>query len=143
VAPWRGSIELAEGSVDWIISQAVLEHVDELAEAYSVMAKWLRVGGWMSHQIDFTSHGWMDQWNGHWACSDLYWKVFRGPDVWLINREPLSTHRELLQGLGFSERYVEVERRNDGIRRSRLARRFAGISDEDFDAASAFLILAR
>jgi hypothetical protein len=143
VAPWRGSGVLAERSVDWIMSQAVLEHIDELGEAYAVMARWLRPGGWMSHSIDFSSHGSLDQWNGQWACSDFLWRVLRGPDIWFINRAPLSEHRQLARSVGFSEMLVETERRHDGIRRSQLARRFSGIADDDLETASAFVVLSR
>ena len=57
VAPWWSPKVIEQRGVDMIFSQAVLEHVDDLATAYSAMRGWLAAGGWLSHQIDFRSHG--------------------------------------------------------------------------------------
>jgi hypothetical protein len=56
--------------VDLIVSQAVLEHVDDLENTYDAFAQWLRPGGRMSHEIDFHSRGLTMPWNGHWDDRD-------------------------------------------------------------------------
>ena len=56
VAPWDDSSVLPAASADLIISQAVLEHVVNVDATYLAMARWLRPGGYLSHQIDFRSH---------------------------------------------------------------------------------------
>ena len=53
VAPWFDAQVIKEGTIDWIFSQAVMEHVDDLSFVYSACNNWLRPGGIMSHQIDF------------------------------------------------------------------------------------------
>jgi hypothetical protein len=80
-------------------SQAVLEHVDELASTYQELYRWLKPGGFMSHEIDFRCHRTARKWNGHWAYSDSAWKLIRGVWPYLLSRQPHSTHIELLQGL--------------------------------------------
>ena len=52
-APWYGESTIETGTVDMIFSQAVLEHVDDLAGTYHAMARWLKPGGLLSHEIDF------------------------------------------------------------------------------------------
>ena len=44
VAPWHEDRLLDESSVDMIISQAVLEHVDDLDLTYHAMKRWLKAG---------------------------------------------------------------------------------------------------
>ena len=99
-APWDKDI-IPPNSVDFIISQAVLEHIDELEEAYSAMSYWMKPNGLMSHFVDFQSHGTSIKWNGHWLYSDRLWKVIRGRAVFLINRKPYSYHIYLLKKYGF------------------------------------------
>ena len=99
--PWYESSIIDKESVDMIYSQAALEHVDDLNNTYDAMYQWLKPGGVMSHQIDFKSHGTSKNWNGHWSYSDFEWKLIRGNKTYLINREPLSTHIDLLKKKGF------------------------------------------
>ena len=49
------------GSVDMILSQAVMEHVEHLEQTYEAMRHWLKPGGLASHAIDFKSHGTAEQ----------------------------------------------------------------------------------
>ncbi|GAI89367.1 unnamed protein product, partial [marine sediment metagenome] len=48
---------LEQNSFDFIISRAVLEHIDNLDDAFSVMDNLLIPGGYMLHKIDFKDHG--------------------------------------------------------------------------------------
>lgn len=137
-APWRDVKTIEAASIDMILSQAVLEHVDDLAGAYHAMRLWLRPGGIMSHEIDFCSHGFAEPWNGHWRYSNAMWKLIRGKDPWCINREPWSTHLALLADENC--RVVAVQRMTEhtGLARARLARRFRTMSDEDLTTRTLF-----
>ncbi len=138
-APWHDPKIIPKGSVDMIFSQAVLEHIDDLSRAYESMDRSLKPGGYMSHMIDFRCHGMAKQWNGHWAYSDLAWKLIRGGRPYLLNRQPHSTHINLLQRLNF-EIVCDMQCRDtSGIQRSSLATRFAELCDDDLVTSEAFI----
>jgi hypothetical protein len=130
-APYYESAVLRPESVDMIFSQAVMEHVDDLTGAYAALEKWLKPGGRMQHVIDFTAH-WLDSdWNGHWSYPDWLWKLVRGKRPYLINREPHSTHLDLIAKSGFS---VVRDTRivgSSGLPRNSFALRFRNMSEED------------
>ena len=44
-APWTDAATIVDRSIDWIMSQSVLEHVDDLEGAYAAMARWLKITG--------------------------------------------------------------------------------------------------
>lgn len=140
ICPWFNP-EIIEGeSADMIFSQAVLEHVDDLEHTYKTLYRWLKKGGIMSHQIDFKSHGMTDDWNGHWAYSDLLWRVIRGNRPYLLNREPLSTHIKYLETTGFRVSCVIPVMSTGGLNRNRLASRYKKLSNEDLTTSSAHII---
>jgi SAM-dependent methyltransferase len=141
--PWLDPEVIEEGSVDLLYSQAVLEHVDDINAAYSALSRWLKPNGVMSHQIDFRSHGTTSEWNGHWAYSDLVWRCIRGRRPYFLNRAPCSAHLEALRRAGFRVvREARVETPSM-IPRSRLARRFRELSDEDLRTSGAYLQAVR
>jgi hypothetical protein len=100
-APWNVPDVIDDGAVDYIFSQAVLEHVDDLAGVYAAMRKWLTADGIMSHQIDFKCHGKANAWNEHWTYSDFLWKIMVGRQAYLLNRQPHSVHLKLIEQSGF------------------------------------------
>ena len=128
-----------DGTVDALVSQAVLEHVDDLDDIYAQMHSALRRGGWMSHTIDFKSHDFARDWNGHWTLSDLVWALIRGRRRYAINRLPLSAHLRLIEEHGFDVVAVRRATRPSAILRSELAPRFRGLTDEDLETASAVI----
>jgi SAM-dependent methyltransferase len=130
-APWSGTGVLVRESVDMIISQAVLEHVDDLQDTYRAMHAWLRPGGFMSHQVDFRCHNTADAWNGHLSYSDWVWRLMRGKRPYLINREPFSAHLRLIRDMGFAEPHTRVREASSGIARSELAKRYRQLPDSD------------
>lgn len=142
-APWSDPAVIPERSVDLIYSQAVLEHVDDLSTTYRCMHHWIKPGGYVSHTIDFRSHGMSDAWNGHWVCSDLLWKVIRGRRSYLINREPCSTHMELLREYGFAVRRQIATPAVSAIHRSDLSRRFRGMHDSDLTTSRVFVVATK
>ena len=140
---WDIEIQPPDGSVDLLISQAVLEHVDALEEVYGAMFRWLKPGGVMSHQIDFKCHATADQWNGHLAYSDLVWRLMRGNLSYLLNRKSPAEHLAIAAAAGFAD--VEFKRllRDDGLPVDRLAPRFRTMSDIDAKTSGAFLQATR
>jgi len=138
VAPWHDARQLRSGEVDFIFSQAVLEHVEDLAQTYGALFNWLRPGGLMSHQIDFRSHGLTRDWNGHWALSDGMWRIVKGTRPYLINRHPYSVHRGALIAAGFMLN-AEERRIAPALGRSQLARRYSALSDADLTTSGVYL----
>jgi SAM-dependent methyltransferase len=141
LAPWTDDEAIAEGSIDLIYSQAVLEHVDDLPQVYRSMRRWVGVTGVMSHQIDYRCHGKADEWNGHWSYSDAAWRIVVGRRPYLLNRAPHSEHVRLLRESGFDLAAVDLQRAA-ALPRSRLARRFRDLSNEDLTTCGAYIVAA-
>lgn len=140
IVPWYDEKVIRAQSVDMIFSQAVLEHVDNLTQTYKALHRWLKADGFMSHQIDFGCHGLAKKWNGHWAYSDLAWKMIRGRRSYLLNRYPYSVHKRLLEQCGFNI-VAEVKTFDDsGLARGRLSSRFRAISDEDLTTRTVHIL---
>jgi hypothetical protein len=137
--PWYSTSILEKESVDMIYSQAVLEHVDNLRVTYKSMRLWLAQTGFISHQIDFKCHGTADKWNGHWAYSDLMWKLIRGKRQYLLNREPHSTHTSILNDEGFRIICNIAFVTDSSISREDLATRYKNISNDDLTTSGAFI----
>lgn len=139
-APWDDPSIPQTGSVDFVFSQAVLEHVDDLEGAYAAMRRWLKPTGAMSHQIDFRCHRKADAWNGHWSYSDMAWKVVVGRRSYLLNRAPLSRHVSLLRKHGFHIASERLVRTPSSLRRSQLAARFRDLSEQDLTTSGAHIV---
>ncbi|MGY8685783.1 methyltransferase domain-containing protein [Bradyrhizobium sp. UFLA05-153] len=137
-APWLDAAVIEDGTIDMLFSQAVLEHVDELSEAYDAMRRWLKPGGFMSHSVDFKSHECAREWNGHWSYSDLKWALVRGKRSWFLNREPLSTHMRLLHKNGFRTICEDAVTRPSALRPQHLARRFKNLAPADLTTSDVF-----
>jgi hypothetical protein len=142
-APWFDSSVVEENSVDMIFSQAVLEHVDDLEMVYRTMNQWLKARGYISHQIDLNSHGWAEEWNGHWTYSDFMWKLIRGRDSWLINREPQSTHIRMLTNAGFEIVNCLPVEKVSSIGLNNVAKRFRGMTEQDLTTSGLFVQATR
>lgn len=137
--PWYDSKVMKEESVDMIYSQAVLEHVDDLAHTYRMMYRWLKPRGFMSHAVDFRCHGLAKEWNGHWAYSDFIWRLIKGKRPYLINRQPYSTHINLLQKFDFKVVSDMKTKDTTGIKRKHVASRFRNMSNDDLITSTAFI----
>ena len=142
VVPWYDSDVIKQESVDMIFSQAVLEHVDNLAQTYATLYRWLKRDGFMSHQIDFGCHSLAKKWNGHWAYSDFTWKLIKGKRFYLLNREPYSTHKRLLEQTGFTIVCEVKTSDHSGLAKEQLSSRFRQMSEEDLTTRTVH-ILAR
>lgn len=137
--PWYDLNIIKEASVDMVYSQAVLEHVEDLEHIYKTLYCWLKPGGFMSHQIDFKSHGLANEWNGHWTYSDFVWKIIKGKRSYLLNRQPHSKHIELIRKGGF-EIVCDIQFRNRSkIQKKHLNPRLKNLSEDDLNTAGAFI----
>lgn len=138
---WDSRDDWGMGSVDFVMSNAVMEHVSDLASAYRSTWDWLRPGGFASHQIDFRSHGLFRAWDGHWACPEWLWRLFVGRRGYLLNREPLSTHRTLAAACGFEEHAVlRVTRQPESTSN---APRIHAMAPEDRVTSTGYLLLRK
>jgi SAM-dependent methyltransferase len=146
IVPWETYSEKYP-DVDLIFSQAVLEHIDNLERFYAIMYKVLTDGGFVSHDIDFRSHGETYEWNGHWAISDKKWRKIRGTRPYMINREPLSTHLQLLNKNGFQIKLKNpsfgVNEKSPSIHRKKLVDRYKNLSNEDFETSTCHIIAGK
>jgi hypothetical protein len=139
IVPWTSIDTIQKETIDMIFSQAVLEHVGELSLVYEAMHHWLKPTGFMSHQIDFKSHGTAKQWNGHWTYSDFLWKLILGNRPYLLNREPHSRHIELLRQFDFDVICDIKFREASTVTREQLTPRFKHLSDDDLTTCGAFI----
>jgi SAM-dependent methyltransferase len=137
--PWHDSTVMREGSVDMIYSQAVMEHVDDLAYTYEILYRWLKPGGFVSHVVDYKCHGTARTWDGHWAYSDFAWGLIKGKRPYLLNRQSHSVHIDLLRKTGF-EVVCEIRTKADSrIQRKDLANRFKNMSDDDLTTSCSLI----
>jgi hypothetical protein len=79
--PWDDNNIIRPNTIDFVYSQAVMEHVENADGTYDAIYKWLKKGGVMSHTIDFTSHGTTKSWNGYRTYSEFEWKIVKGDRV--------------------------------------------------------------
>jgi len=136
--PWYNEDILEKESVDMIFSQAVLEHVDDLKSTYRSMYLWLKPNGYISHQIDFRSHGTSDEWNGHWVYSDFLWKLIKGKRAYLLNREPYSTHIKILEEESFKLVFDAKNKFKSNLTRDDFAKRFKSMTEDDMTTLGVF-----
>jgi hypothetical protein len=138
--PWNDYKVISLDSVDFIYSQAVLEHVEDLEGTYIAFSKWLKRGGIMSHSIDFKCHKTTKSWNGHRTYSEFEWKIVKGGRMFLINRLPYSVNKELHKKHGFRIlKELPVIMANN-IPRNKFSQRFRNLSEEDMTTSGAYIL---
>ena len=146
IVPWQDEDVLADESLDAVVSQAVLEHVDDVPFTNRAVYRWLKPGGWASHTVDCRSHGWADSWSGHWSYSDVEWKLVRGARPWILNRYSCSRHVGAATAAGF-EVASELPRRvasDDAMPRHRITPRLRPFfTNEDLRCDLLFLQLRK
>lgn len=139
MVPWSSEKVIEEETIDVILSHAVLEHIVDLDHTYNSLYRWLKPGGVMSHQIDFSSHGLSREWNGYRAYPELLWKMIMGKRTYLINRQPCSVHTDLMSRNNLRLVCLLKNHREDGIERSKLSAQWKSISDDDLRCSGAFI----
>lgn len=143
LAPMGRMHEIPGDSVDLIISQAVMEHIDQLEETYTECFRCLKPGGFMSHQIDLRCHDTAPEWNGHWKYADPTWCLMRGGRPWFINRSPCSTHTKLINQAGFKLHAEIRQTAGSGVSRRQLADRFKELSESDLTTAGVLVLASK
>ena len=141
--PWSSLTKQDESSIDMILSQAVMMHIEDLQGSYGTMFNWLRPGGFMSHQIDFSSLQVSSVWNGQWSYPRWLWALLKGRRPFLLNRQPLSVHLDVMRRCGFKIVDVVAKEDRSGIQRADLAADFLDISDEDLITRGAYVLAAK
>ena len=101
VAPWNDAAAINTGSVELIYSQSVLEYFPDLDACYADQWRWLQPGGYISHQIDLSSHGITQQWDGMRSLNALQWKIVYGNRPFGLNRKTCSEHLAAIERAGF------------------------------------------
>jgi hypothetical protein len=144
--PWTPT-SVAPSSADLVISQVALQDMDHLEDRddltrnVKAMADWLRPGGVMSHQIDFSCPG-GTPWNHHWAYGDLPWRIVRGKRPYYVNRVPLTGYVRLFERAGCRVIGVEPVTRA-GLAPETVASRFRTFSKEDFQTSAALIVAVK
>jgi len=133
---WRADSEADLKKIDMFISQAVLEHVDDLEGIYALQKQCLSNDGYISHAIDFKSHGYSLAWDGHWGISTWRWFLLRGNRPYMINREPLSNHLLILSQNNFNLIKIENYLREPTLSSKKLRKK---ISESDKNISDSFI----
>ena len=139
VTPWTRRYHGLRGKVDMIVSHSTMEHVDDLVEAYGIFAELNAPGGWISHQIDFRSHGFSKAWNGYLKFDDADWRKMIEEHPYAINRQPGSMHARLIRDNGYEIVNLLCRLRKSHVKREELAARFRTLSDFDLRCISMFV----
>lgn len=138
--PWDSEDVIDIETIDFVYSQAVMEHVEDVEGTYNSMYKWLKVGGLTSHSIDFKSHGITNSWNGYRMLSEFEWKIVKGGRAFLINRVPYSTHVELQKKLNLKILINIPYKSENKIPHRQLSKKFKNLSNEDMTTSEAFIM---
>lgn len=137
--PWDDNSIIKEQSVDMVITQGVMQLIENLPAAYEALSKWLKPGGYMSHETDFTAFRAAEKWNGYWAYSPLLWKLIKGKRQNLVSRAPHSEHIHLMKKNQFKIICDNTIKDDTGISRCEIAPQFQYLSDEDLCTSGAFI----
>ncbi|MBL8550369.1 MAG: hypothetical protein JNJ73_10310 [Hyphomonadaceae bacterium] len=138
-APWPGGGAASSGlagAVDMIVSQAVMLYADDLVGLYAEQAAWLKPGGFMSHQLEFTALNFAAEWNGHWTYSDALWRLVTGNRSYVPNRAPHSAHVEAIEAAGLHLVTDWKVMRPSAVKRAHLAPRFSALSRADLTTSA-------
>jgi hypothetical protein len=136
--PWRAN-DIKTETVDFIFSQSVLQYTN-LDLVYKSTRHWLKPNGMMAHVIDFSSLGSAKAWNGHWAYSSVEWKLFGIGKKMLINRSPVSYHKNYLVKYNFNLLNAILYKKTDGLQKKQLAIPFRLLADDDLETHAAYMI---
>ncbi|MCD2259632.1 methyltransferase domain-containing protein [Psychroserpens luteolus] len=137
IIPWSDKKHIEDHTVDLICSHTVLQHINDLDFMYEKMNRWLKKDGCISHTIDLRSLNTSKLWNGHWTYSVKEWKIVTG-GINLINREPISTHLNLLKKYNFEIRFKKITTMKNKLLRSELAERYRDLKEIDLTSSGLY-----
>lgn len=133
---------LPSGSVDFIWSHAVLEHIraHELADLLAEFRRILRPAGSMSHRIDFRDH--LGGSLNNLRFSDRLWESdFMAKSGFYTNRVLYSQMKQAIAEAGFDFDEISVDRwSGPPVPRRSLAPRFRQAGDEDLSTQGVTLV---
>ena len=135
--------DAADNQFDLIFSQTALEYIPDIEKFYKRCYQLLKSKGVMSHQIDLTSMGLSQFWDGHWTYSDFEWKLIRGRRRCIVNREPYSKHRDSLLGANFNITLEMKRTSSPNFNREHLAKPFRKLSDDDLTTTGAYILAVK
>jgi SAM-dependent methyltransferase len=139
IAPWEDQ-SIERGSADLVLSHVVMQYFSDLETIYTTMYDWLRPGGMISHQIDFSGLQFArGEWNSHWSRSERTWRMIAGNRPGAIGRMPFSAHVDAIRSAGFEIACAMINPDQGGIPREALASRWAALSDSDLHARGGFI----
>ncbi len=138
--PWQEHVADLRDKPDWIVSNSVLEHVDDLESTYRAFSAWSKVGTVMCHLIDYSSHTMTTLWNEHWRIGNVVWALARGKRHYFINRAPNAEHLSYLAKYNFELIAEQKLRRVDGLLPEEFFGPFRSIDTEDAGTHLAFLV---
>ena len=138
--PWNDDKIVDAETIDFVYSQAVMEHVEDVKGTYEAVYKWLKPGGLTSHSIDFKSHNITKSWNGYRTFSELEWKIVKGGRLFLINRVPYSTHIELQKKLNLKILKSIPYKKENEIPHEQFSEKFKQLSEEDMTTSEAYIL---
>ncbi|HEY1614951.1 MAG TPA: class I SAM-dependent methyltransferase [Rhizomicrobium sp.] len=141
-APFDAS-SIPPESVDLFVSQSVLEHVEDLPQAFALMRGWLKPGGMMSHQFDLRSHNITRTWDGHRAFGKRSWKIVVGNRPFLLNRLPFCDIVETVERAGF--RIVDSRRNivEPTLARAELCAAWRDLADVELGTIGGYVLAQR
>lgn len=122
---------LEAGTVDFVCSRSVLEHLIDYTACFDKLANVVRPGGVMHHEVDMSSH----------SQDRRFAFYYRPPRNGELNELRLSDYLRFLDGRGFRTvvtRRLEEDR--GALDRRTLYERFARYADEDLLCSRAVLI---
>ena len=138
--PWHGEDVIIPNAVDFIFSHVVLQHIDEIEDAFITMDHWLKPGGFVSHIIDYRTLGNTKTWNGHWAVPDWEWKIMVGGRKFSINRKPHSYYVELFKKNNLKLLYVSKDTLPNHLSRNQLSKKFLNLSEDDLCTSVGYFV---
>lgn len=147
LCPWPNAT-LEPGSIDLVVSQAVLQDmdhwsgVDVLSTAFSAMSRWLKPGGAMSHQVNLAFPD-TEHWNQHWSYGELTWKIIRGRRPYYVNRVPASEYVRLCERYGFDVVALTPVMADTGLPGEKLPRRFKHLPASDYTTRAVHFVAVK
>jgi SAM-dependent methyltransferase len=143
IAPNYDLRKIPAGVFDMIFSQTALEYVPDLSELYKQLYDILKPDGIMSHQIDLTSMGLSEKWDGHWGYSDIEWKLIQGKKRCMINRATHSVHVAYLRTAGF--RIIDDVKRTSppSFPKEQLAKSFRSLPEDDLCTTGMYILATK
>lgn len=139
ISPWQNSsIENFYEKIDFLYSHSVMEHVDDVEDAYARFYLLLRANGAMSHSIDLKSHNFHSKENGHLSISEPKW-IELAQSSYSLNRLSASEHLSFIEQNGFSIVMNLRRKIRSSILRSELAPEFKNLRERDFLCGSLFV----